>query len=330
MPAERPGTEGGARMSAGGRETDDMVQATWLYHIGQMSQEEVSRRMGLSRFKVLRLLQDARDLGLVRISIEHCTTGTLALADRLTERFGLTEAMVAPDAGEDPAAGRRAVGQLAAGWLARIGREGRLTIGMGWGRTVAAMADALTGLRNPDLCFVSLMGSMTHTSATSPFDVCVRLAALTGARAVFLPAPFLADTPADAALIRGQRLVREALEAARAAEHMVISVGECTSEALLQSSGILTPDEAAGLIAVGAVADTTGKFFAADGSLAPTELNLRAPSIDLDDLYRSDVVVLSSGAGKAAALRAVLAAGFVNRLIVDEPLARALLQEEAA
>ncbi|MFN3578254.1 MAG: sugar-binding domain-containing protein, partial [Tabrizicola sp.] len=68
---------------------------------------------------------------------------------------------------------------------------------------------------------------------------------------------------------------------------------------------------------------------AADGSLAPTELNLRAPSIDLDDLHRSDVVVLSAGTGKAAALRAVLAAGFVNRLIVDEPLARALLQEEA-
>ncbi|MFP5481198.1 MAG: hypothetical protein ACLGIE_16145 [Alphaproteobacteria bacterium] len=83
-------------MTAGGKETDDMVQATWLYHVGQMSQEEVSRRMGLSRFKVLRLLQDARELGLVRISIEHGTTGTLVLADRLTERFSLTEAMVAP------------------------------------------------------------------------------------------------------------------------------------------------------------------------------------------------------------------------------------------
>lgn len=317
-------------MSTGGRDSDDMIQATWLYHIGQMSQEEVSRRMGLSRFKVLRLLQDARDLGLVRISVEHATTGALALADRLTAQFALTEALVAPDTGGDPAAGRRAVGQLAAGWLARTGGEGRVTVGVGWGRTMAAMADALTGLRNPELCFVSLMGSMTHTSATSPFDVCVRLAALTDARAVFLPAPFLADSAEDAALIRRQRLVREALEVARAADHMMISVGECTPEALLQSSGILTVDEASGLIAAGAVADTTGKFFAADGSLAPTDLNLRAPSIDLGDLHRSDVVVLSSGAGKAAALRAVLAAGFVNRLIVDEPLARALLQEEAA
>ncbi|MFN3846900.1 MAG: sugar-binding transcriptional regulator, partial [Paracoccaceae bacterium] len=194
---------------------EDLIQAAWLYHIGQMSQEEVSRRMGLSRFKVLRLLAEARDLGVVRISIEHETATTLALADRLTDRFHLTEAQIAPDAGDGDAAARRAVGQVAAGFLARIGREGRLTVGVGWGRTVAAMAEALTGLRNPDLCFVSLMGSMTHTSATSPFDVCARLAALTGGRAVFLPAPFLADTPTDADQIMGQRMVRDALDVAQ-------------------------------------------------------------------------------------------------------------------
>ena len=309
---------------------DDLIQAAWLYHIGQMSQEEVSRRMGLSRFKVLRLLAEARDLGLVRISLEHATTDTLLLADRLTQRFNLTEAQVAPHPGEDDAAARRAVGQLAAGFLSRIGREGPLTVGVGWGRTLAAMAEALTGLRNPDLCFVSLMGSMTHTSATSPFDVCVRLAALTGGRAVFLPAPFLADTPEDAAQIMAQRMVRMALEVAKSASHMVISVGECTPEALLQASGVLTSDEVSGLAAAGAVADTTGKFFRADGQLAETDLNARAPSIGLADMHRADVLLLAAGAAKVRATQAVLRAGFVNRLIVDQALAIELLGKDAA
>lgn len=307
---------------------DDLIQAAWLYHIGQMSQEEVSRRMGLSRFKVLRLLAEARDLGLVRITLEHDTTDTLALADRLTDRFRLTEAQVAPDTGPDDAAARRAVGQLAAGFLSRIGREGPLTVGVGWGRTVAAMAEALTGLRNPDLCFVSLMGSMTHTSATSPFDVCVRLAALTGGRAVFLPAPFLADTPADAAQIMGQRMVRAALDVAQSAAHMVISVGECTPDALLRISDVLTESDVAGLASARAVADTTGKFFRADGQLADTDLNARAPAIGLEDLHRADVVLLAAGRAKARATQAVLRAGFVNRLIVDQVLAMELLREE--
>ncbi|NJR13969.1 MAG: transcriptional regulator, partial [Phyllobacteriaceae bacterium] len=166
---------------------DELVQAAWLYHIGGLSQEDVSKRLGLSRFKVLRLLAEARDSGLVRIKIVHETEAGLALADKIAARFGLTEVQVAPLDHVDDAVARRGVGQLAAGYLERIGRpdaraEGKsaITIGVGWGRTVAAMADALSGLRNPDLCFVSLMGSMTRTSATSPFDVCARLAAETG------------------------------------------------------------------------------------------------------------------------------------------------------
>lgn len=311
------------------RDSDDLIEAAWLYHIGQMSQEEVSRRMGLSRFKVLRLLAEARERGLVRITLEHETARTLALADRLTRRYGLTEAQVAPDAGEGEAAARRAVGQLAAGYLARIGRDGPLTVGVGWGRTVAAMADAVSGLRNPALRFVSLMGSMTRASATSPLDVCVRLAALTGGSAVFLPAPFLADSAEDAACIMAQRLVAEALEVARGAGHMIVSVGECTPGALLATSGVLSPADAAELAAAGAVADTTGKFFRADGTLAPTGLNDRAPSIGLADLRRSDVLLLAAGAPKARAARAVLSAGFVDRLIVDEALASLLLEVTA-
>lgn len=108
---------------------------------------------------------------------------------------------------------------------------------------------------------------------------------------------------------------------------MVISVGECTPKALLQSTGVLTAEEVAALAAAGVVADTTGKFFTPDGKLAETDLNARAPSIGLTDLQRSSVTLLAAGPSKTSATRAVLAAGFVNRLIVDEALASALLNE---
>jgi len=309
------------------KETDDLLQAAWLYHIGQMSQEEVSQRLGISRFKVLRLLAEARDQGLVRVSIAHETTPTLALGDQLTEAFGLTEVRVAPMPGgmDDEPTARRAVGILAAGFLSRIGRDGPLAVGVGWGRTMAAMAQALTGLRNPDLCFVSLMGAMAATSETSPFDVCTRLAALTGGTAMFLPAPFLTDTVEDCEVVLRQRLVRETLQAARAAPYSIISLGDCSPRALLSTTGILTAEEAAELHAVGAVADSTGKFFCADGSLAPTSLNSRAPSIGIEDLRATDVMLLAAGASKAVATLALLRSGIVDRLIADEALARALL-----
>jgi DNA-binding transcriptional regulator LsrR (DeoR family) len=315
-------------MSQSRRDTDDLAQVAWLYHVAGLSQEEVSQRLGLSRFKVLRMLAEAREHGMVRITLEHETAGTLDLAGQLAARFGLTEVQVAPMPGglTDPAVARRAVGMVAAGVLARIGRgDAPLTIGVGWGRTMAAMAEALTGLHNRNLCFVSLMGAMSQSAHTSPFDVCTRLAALTGGSAMFLPAPFLSDSEADCAIILRQRLVRETIAAAQAADHAIISLGECTPQALLYTSGILTEAEAADLIRAGAVADSTGKFFRADGQLADTDLNRRAPAIGLEDLHRTDVMLLAAGPPKTAATLAVLRSGIVNRLIADEALARAVL-----
>ena len=305
---------------------DDLLQVAWLYHVGQLSQEEVSRRLGMSRFKVQRLLAEASERGLVRVTIEHATAPSLHLADKLAHAFGLTEVQVAPvpaDADDDHA--RRAVGLVAARLLARLGASGPRVIGLGWGRTVAAMADALAGLRNADLRFVSLMGTLTRVSGTGPFDVTTRLAAITGGTALVLPAPFLCDSEEDALVVLRQRLVRETLEVARAADHAIVSLGECTPEALLFTSGVLSDSEARALLQSGAVADTTGKFLREDGSLADTHLNRRAPSIGLEDLHATDVTLLAAGAGKARATRAVLRAGFVDRLVADEGLARALL-----
>ena len=319
-------------MTQSRQDTDDLMQAAWLYHVGQMSQAEVSQRLGISRFKVLRLLAEARDRGLVRVTLEHETTGTLALATAVAERFALTEVQVAPmPAGlTDEVIARRAVGIVAAGFLSRIGRsDGPLSIGVGWGRTLAAMVQAVSGLRNPHLCFVSLMGSMASMAVTNPFDVCTRLAALTGGSAKFLAAPFVTDCEADCRVVMHQRLVRETLAAARACPYAIIGLGDCSAEALLYTSGLLTEDEARELVAVGAVADSTGKFFCADGTLADTDLNRRAPSIGLDDLRATDVMLLAAGVNKTVATRALLRTGIVNRLILDEAMANRLLEGDA-
>ena len=162
---------------------DDIAQAAWLYYVGNLSQQEVSQRLGVSRFKVLRLLADAREQGLVRITVEHRTARTLALADQLVSAFGLQEVQVAPlEAGpDDEVMARNAVAILASGYLTRIASSDKpITIGVGWGRTLSAMADNLTRVRNSGLTFVSLMGSVTYASHTAPGDVCVRLAAQTG------------------------------------------------------------------------------------------------------------------------------------------------------
>lgn len=306
----------------------DIAQAAWLYYVGNLSQQEISKRLGISRFKVLRMLADAREQGLVRITVEHRTAQTLALADRLVRAFSLQEAQVAPIEGEtsDEILARSAVAVLASGYLARIASsDGPVTVGVGWGRTLSGMADNLTGVRNSGLTFVSLMGSVTYASHTAPGDVCVRLAAQTGGRAVLMPAPFVADSASDCERIMAQRLVRDAIDVACGADHALMSVGECREGAILFDSGIFSEDQIQQLRDADVVGDCCGVFYKADGSVADIELNRCTPCVQTSNMTGMDTVLLAGGVGKLAVTLAVLRAGFVKKLLVDQGLAIALL-----
>lgn len=315
-------------MSTGRRQDDEIVQAAWLYYVGNLSQQQVSDRLGLSRFKVNRMLADAREQGMVRISVEHRTSATLALADRLADAFGLEEVQVAPVPAptEDQDYERTAVGILAASYLVRIASgDQRRVIGLGWGRTLSAMADNLSGLTNRNLTFVSLMGSVTHATHTAPGVVCVRLAQQTGGRAMLLPAPFVADSEAACAMFLDQRLVRDTLRVARNASHAVMSVGECRDGAILFETGLFSPAQMAELRRHNVVGDCCGVFFTADGAVADIPLNRCTPCVKPAEMGNMDVLLTAGGTSKAVATLAVLRAGFVNRLIIDEALARAVI-----
>ena len=52
-------------------ESDQLVRAAWLYYIGGNTQEQTAEILGVSRVKVARLLAEAREAGIVKISIEH-------------------------------------------------------------------------------------------------------------------------------------------------------------------------------------------------------------------------------------------------------------------
>ena len=307
----------------------DAAQAAWLYYVGNLSQQEVSDRLGISRFKVLRMLADERERGFVKVSVEHRTSRTLELSESLQDAFGLTEAQVAPNRGgaSDEKNARDSVGLLAARYISRVaGHNKKKIIGVGWGRTLSFAANNVNGIHNPNLTFVSLMGSITYASETAPGDVCVRLASQTGGRAVLMPAPFIADTPEDCQSIMSQRLVREAANIAHKADHAFMSVGECKPGSILYESGIFTDHQKAQLRCGDVVGDCCGVFYRADGSIADVEVNDCAPCLKPSTMKNADTVLLAGGVGKAVATLAVLRAKFVKRLFVDEELAIKLLE----
>ncbi|QKK27812.1 sugar-binding transcriptional regulator [Rhizobium hidalgonense] len=313
-----------------------MVRAAWFYYVGGLNQEQTAGRLGVTRARVNKMLSEARDSGLVSISIDHQRVGMLPFEDHLRITYGLDFCISTPafgfkdtkDADIDvrKQIAFRAVGVAAANHLkSLLSESASVTIGTGWGRTIEQMTLQLAGVRAPHARFISIMGSLTANSAYNPFEVVHALARRTGGEGYFLPVPFIADSVEDRKVLLSQRSVVKAMEIARSASVCFISAGELTEESLLRRQGMISRAELESLRRCGAVGDTNGIFFDCEGKQVDHDLNRRTIALGFDELMKIPVILLIAGQEKSAAARGLLKSGVVNGLVIDGDAAEALV-----
>ncbi|WP_143540760.1 sugar-binding domain-containing protein [Rhizobium sp. L43] len=121
--------------------------------------------------RALRRRSTARTSGIVTIDIDHRLSTLSELEERIRTKFDLRFCCVTPP-GDDYGKGRdnrdeqqavagRGVGMVAVKFLRSMLTQDQSkenVIGLAWGRTIGAMADAFLPVNAPDLQFVSLRG----------------------------------------------------------------------------------------------------------------------------------------------------------------------------
>ena len=303
------------------------VRAAWLHVVAGLTQAAVAKRLGVTSVKAHRLIARAVDAGMVKVTVDGPMVDCIQLEDALVRRFGLQQAEVAPDLGEDGLP-LRALGVAGANFLRREIETGAdAVIGLGHGRTLAAAVAALPRFEAGAVRFVSLLGGLTRNYAANPHDVMHSLAAKTGAQAFVLPVPFFANSAEDRAILLSQPGVQEIFDMSRGAALKVVGIGTADESAQLVASGMIEPDEIAEITRIGGVGEMLGHFFDARGRVVTTTLGSRLLAVTLDGPGKGRIVAIAGGSAKVAAIRAVLESGRLTGLITDEPTARALLQE---
>ncbi|TAG18174.1 MAG: HTH domain-containing protein, partial [Rhodobacterales bacterium] len=76
-----------------------VIQVAWMYYQDGRNQQDIAEALGISRATVVNYLQEAREKGLIRITLAAPAFTTHRLALELSERFGLRGAYVIPDEG---------------------------------------------------------------------------------------------------------------------------------------------------------------------------------------------------------------------------------------
>jgi DNA-binding transcriptional regulator LsrR (DeoR family) len=293
------------------------------FYLDQRSKVEIAEELGQSRFKIARLLEMARDSGLVRIEIGQPGLIDVDLAAQLLDRFGLTRAVVVDTEDEHADSLRRHLGQVAAELLAEI-IDPDDVLGIAWSRSVGAMAKALP--RVSSVPVVQLTGAIAMPGDDhSSIDIVRDVARAVDGPAYVFYAPFTVPDATTARALRQQDDVARAFATLSRVTKGVVGLGLWEAG---QSTLYDTASEAdrAALDALGVRAELSGVFLSADGQPVQTALTERMIGINAEQLKAiPDVIAIAYGTAKAPAARAALRSGLISGLVTHKSLARALL-----
>ncbi|MGA8210822.1 MAG: sugar-binding domain-containing protein [Nocardioidaceae bacterium] len=300
-----------------------LVVAARRYYLEGMTKSAVADELGVSRFKVARLLDEARRTGVVTIEIAPPSDVDVDLSLAVADRFGLRQAL-AVRLTADPSLRRRQLGSAAAAVLGDLVEEGDV-LGVAWGRTLAEMVRALPAL--PAATVVQVVGSVPSAELeVSSLDLARGIAGRAGADLHALHVPMVVDDPETARLLRRDAQVSGTIEMFGRLSKALVSIGswhEHESSLMLALPDALRSD----IAGAGAVADVCATVLDEDGrEVTVGNLARRTIAITADQLRAvPDVIAVVGGTGRARAVAAALRSGLVHRLVIDVPTALAML-----
>jgi DNA-binding transcriptional regulator LsrR (DeoR family) len=304
---------------------DDAARAGWLYYVAGNTQDEIARKLGVSRQSAQRLVAMAVTERLVKVRIDHPIGRCMDLGRQLADRFGLTVAEVVPS---DPDAPELLTGVAiaAAAELEKVLRDSEpRIIALGTGRALKATVEQLSAMSCPQHRIVSRLGNMMSDGSATPYNAVVRMADRVGARHYPYPLPVLARDAAELTVLLAQEAVRSTLSLCAAADITLVGIGQIGPRAPLVIDGFLSVAEAEALTRAGAAGEITSWIYDAEGRVIDCDYNTRVASAPVGRAGDRPMIAVAVGRGKVAAIRAALTGRLVNGLITSEATAEALL-----
>lgn len=297
-----------------------------LYYEDGLTQEEIAAQLGFSRSRIQRLLEAARQQGIVEIRLVNPTTTFTELEEQLVQRFRLKKAIVVPASLQSPALIRRSIGRAAARYLESVLRDGDV-LGIGWGRTVYEALNFFE--RKIALTVVPLIGAVGQIEVDFQVnELGHQLAKRIGGFFVPLYAPALVDSEDIARALYSDQSVRRVVELWDEVQAAIVGMGDPRKPGSIVPKFFLSdPQSAAVLEKEDVVGDILYHFLRQDGSLADEVFDRRVISIPLEKLRNIPYVLGVAGSlEKLEVLEAVLRGGYINVLVVDSEVAKALLE----
>ncbi|WPC43118.1 sugar-binding transcriptional regulator [Clostridium sp. JS66] len=294
-----------------------MIKVSWYYYFDNMTQQHISELLGISRMRVVKLLDKARNTGIIQFKLRDDSASRLQLEKKLSQLYKLKDTFIVPSPPKEVSINEN-IARAAAMYI-----NNRLSsnnfINMGYGDTQSRILNNLATMAEQPISVVSMTGGVSYYLPNN-------MSTIFNAKLYLIPAPLLVSSKEVVEAIRNEGSINEISRMLQLSCMSVVGIGSISDNATIIKSGILTKNDLLYLKMKGAVGDILCHFIDKDGNLIETNIEERLITTPLSTLLKlNNVIGVAAGDDKVCAIKAVLKGGYIDILITDESTALQLL-----
>ncbi len=307
-----------------------LANVALLYYGEGLTQNDIAKRMNVSRATVVNMLREARENRVVEILVDGKFLAGSSLSQDLCEKYGLTDVYISTS-GVDGAKVTRnemlhQLGRVGAIALAEIIAPGE-TLGVAWGETVFTVSEQMPKVHKKGVIVRQMIGSMRSDTVPASERCAIQIANMLSAQCSTLHAPAVGSNDEIAELLRNEPTIKQQLEKLNNLDMYVASIGHVQDQTHMIRAHMTTPEELEAARKAGAVGVICCRYINAEGEPVRVAPDKRLIAIDFDALQRVPKKLLIAGSiRRKNAVLAAIRGGYVTHLCVDQALAQALIK----
>jgi DNA-binding transcriptional regulator LsrR (DeoR family) len=310
------------------RNTSLVAEICRMYYLDNLSQDEISSNLRISKSAVSRLLKEGREKGIVTFHIKDYEDRLGSLEDKLEQYFKLKEAVVVSDKGiNSEEAIKDKVGRATALLLQRRVREND-TIAVSWGTTLAKVVKALHPYLQLNIDTVPLVGGIGITGRDiHSNEIARRVSEAFEGRYYVLNAPIFVSNLHTKDAFEKEKSIKAVIDKAKSANIAIVGIG-CPNKqsSTMIKRGYFSVKEFTALTGKGVVGDICTNFYDIWGNIIKFPLQNKMIGLGLKELKHIPIVIgAASGEDKKEAILGALRGGHVNIIITNERVAEYLI-----
>ncbi|MBO0472826.1 hypothetical protein IGL98_001904 [Enterococcus sp. DIV0840] len=304
-----------------------MLKIVTMYYEQGMTQAVIAKKMGVSRPVISKILQQAKESGVISISIKDESAYAVELGLRLEKKYQLDDVIVIPTNEQKQLETVKKEVSRAASFYFKERLKSGMNVGLSWGTTLADMIDEMPYQSFPTINVCPLVGGVS--SEHLYFDtnhLVFRLAEKLNSRCQYFYAPALAESIELADVLNKSQLVGKAMEQAKNVDFAIIGVGNPNESSTWKRLGYIETNELRIIKETGVKGDAVASLFDKNGQTVNNEISKRMLGIKVEDLVRiPEVMVIGCGEEKVESIKPLLLGKCCTILVVDQLIAEALV-----